>query len=101
MNFHFPQVALDLMEKHRNVYADTSWQPAEVIGEAVRRVGAEKILLGSDWPILGGNISVALSRINECVETGRITAADRDLILGENAVRVLGLDRGRARPKGE
>lgn len=92
MNFHFPQVALDLMERHRNVYADTSWQPAEVIGEAVRRVGAERILLGSDWPILGGNISVALARIGEAVETGRITSADRDLIVGANAAGIFGLE---------
>jgi hypothetical protein len=91
MNFHEPQVAMDLVIEHANVHVDTSWQPAETIGEAVRRVGSDRVLFGSDWPLLGNNISVGLERIEDCVETGLITREDARKILGENAVRLLKL----------
>jgi predicted TIM-barrel fold metal-dependent hydrolase len=91
MNFHEPQVAMDLVTEHENVYVDTSWQPAETIAEAVRRVGSDRVLFGSDWPLLGNNISVGLQRIEDCVDTGLISAEDSRKILGENAVKLLKL----------
>lgn len=94
MNFHEPAVALDLMEEHGNVYADTSWQPAEVIGEAVRRVGAERILFGTDWPFVGNNLDIGLDRVRTCVDAGTVTEEQSRLILGENAAKVFGIARG-------
>jgi predicted TIM-barrel fold metal-dependent hydrolase len=91
MNFHEPQVAMNLVMEHANVHVDTSWQPAETIAEAVRRVGSDRVLFGSDWPLVGNNISVGLQRIEDCVDTGLITAEDAKKILGENAVRLLKL----------
>lgn len=91
MNFHEPQVAMNLVTEYGNVHVDTSWQPAETIAEAVRRVGAERVMFGSDWPLLGNNISVGLQRIQDCVDTGLITTEDSKKILGENAVRILKL----------
>lgn len=91
MNFHNPETAMNLVIEHGNVHVDTSWQPAETIGEAVRRVGSDRVMFGSDWPLLGNNISVGLQRIQDCVETGLITVEDSKKILGENAVRVLKL----------
>lgn len=44
MNFHEPHKAIELAELHSNVFLDNSWQPPEIIGEAVRRVGAERVL---------------------------------------------------------
>ena len=88
MNFHDPNIALDLMEEHANVHTDTSWQPAEVIGEAVRRVGSERILFGSDWPIVGDNIAVGLARIRDCVDTGALTEEQARAIRGENAAKL-------------
>jgi hypothetical protein len=89
MNFHEPQVAMNLVLDYANVHVDTSWQPAETIAEAVRRVGSDRVLFGSDWPLLGNNISVGLDRIRDCVDTGLITEEDSRKILGENAVRLL------------
>jgi predicted TIM-barrel fold metal-dependent hydrolase len=88
MNFHDPAVAMDLMETYPNVYADTSWQPAEVIGEAVRRVGADRVLFGTDWPIVGDNQSVGLERIRDCVESGLITEEQAGQIRGLNAAKL-------------
>lgn len=88
MNFHDPNIALDLMEEHANVYTDTSWQPAEVIGEAVRRIGAERILFGTDWPFVGNNLSVGLARVQDCIDSGTLTQEQAHLILGENAAKL-------------
>ncbi|MGK5085560.1 amidohydrolase family protein [Bdellovibrionota bacterium FG-1] len=91
MNFHEPLIALDLMEKHNNLFADTSWQPAEIIGEAVRRVGAERILFGTDWPFIGNNLDIGLARVRDCIESGVVTEAQSELILGQNALKLFAI----------
>jgi len=91
MNFHEPNIALDLAEEYENVYVDTSWQPTETIGEAVRRLGSERVLFATDWPFVGNNQRVGIARIYECVEMGMITAHDAENILGGNAARILGI----------
>jgi predicted TIM-barrel fold metal-dependent hydrolase len=91
MNFHEPEIAIDLGEKYPNVFVDTSWQPSETIGEAVRRLGAEKVLFGTDWPLVGNNIDIGISRIQDCIETGTLTKAEAELILGKNAQCLLNL----------
>ncbi len=92
MNFHEPHVALDLVEDHDNVFVETSWQPAEVIGEAVRRVGAERVLFGTDWPFVGDNLDVGLRRIRTCIDAGTMTEEQSELVLGKNAARVFNLE---------
>lgn len=91
MNFHEPEVAIDLCEKFENIYIDTSWQPAEVIGEAVRRLGSSRILFATDWPFVGNNFMVGIRRIEECVEAGLMTENQSSQILGGNAATLLGL----------
>lgn len=91
MNFHDPNIAFDLMEEHSNVFADTSWQPAEVIGEAVRRVGPERILFGTDWPFVGNNLMVGLARVRDCIESGTLTEEQAQLIRGANAAKLFNL----------
>lgn len=75
-----------------NVLVDTSGaQPeAELVEYAVRRLGAGRVLFGSDWPIRDFGVQV-----------GRVLGADldprqRERILGENAARLLGLEVGSA-----
>lgn len=87
MNFHEPEKALELCEQFPNLMVDTSWQPAEIIGEAVKKIGAERILFASDWPIMGRSIDVSIRRVDDAVTSGFITQADADLILGLNAVK--------------
>ncbi len=95
MNFHEPIVALDLCQEFPNLLVDTSWQPVETIHEAVRRIGAERVLFGSDWPMVGNNIEVGLSRIDECVRMDWITEEQAALIRGKNAARLLGHEESR------
>ncbi len=91
MNFHNPDTALDLCEKYPNLWVDTSWQPAEVIGEAARRIGANRVLFGTDWPLVGNNQIIGRNRIQDCIETGLLNEEQAKLILGENAVKLLGI----------
>ncbi len=92
MNFHAPMIALDLAQKFENVHVDTSWQPAEIIGEAVRRIGSERVLLGTDWPLVGDNMRLGTARVQEALDAGIINAEDSEKILGLNALRLLRLD---------
>jgi predicted TIM-barrel fold metal-dependent hydrolase len=89
MNFSDPGPAMEIAETRENVYLETSWQPAETIAEAVRRLGADRIVFGSDWPILGNNQRVGLSRIRDARDSQMISEAEAELILGENAERLL------------
>jgi predicted TIM-barrel fold metal-dependent hydrolase len=91
MNVHEPEIALRLAEDCANVSVDTSWQPSETIGEAVRRLGAKKVYFGSDWPLVGNNIDVGIQRISACIEGGMVTRKDAELILGKNAECLLNL----------
>lgn len=91
MNEHAPQLALDLAVRHPNVYVDTASQPAEIIGEAARRIGTERVLFASDWPMVGNNLSIARNRIRDCVSIGLINEGQENLILGENAAGLLKL----------
>ncbi len=93
MNFHEPHAAIDLCEKFPNLWVDTSWQPPEVIGEAVRRIGAERVLFGTDWPLLGNNMVVGRKRIRDCLDIGLLNDHQAQLILGENAIQLLGLSK--------
>jgi predicted TIM-barrel fold metal-dependent hydrolase len=94
MNFSDPELAMELAEKHENLYLETSWQPTETIAEAVRRIGAHRILFGSDWPILGNNQRVGLLRVRDARESQMISEAEARLILGENAERLLATAKG-------
>ena len=77
-----------------NVVVDTSGaQPqAGLVEYAVRELGVERVLFGSDWPIR----DFATQRAR--VTGARLTARERAQILGLNAARLLGIDaRGEAR----
>jgi predicted TIM-barrel fold metal-dependent hydrolase len=98
MNYHEPRIAIALAQRFPNVWLETSWQPAEVIGQAVNTVGAERVLFGSDWPLGGENITVGLRRIEECVEMNWITEEQSSLILGRNALQLFKLSSKSERP---
>jgi len=89
MNMDHPEVAMDLAERYPNLCLETSWQPAETIAEAVRRVGADRIFMGSDWPFLGNNQKISIGRVKEAMNSQMISEDEGKKILGENARALL------------
>lgn len=89
MNIHEPEVSLELMEKHLNVYTTTSWQPSASIARVISKIGADRILYASDWPLIGGNMEVGISRLQNLAELGRISQEDLEMVLGKNAQHLL------------
>jgi len=81
------QGLLDVLP-HRNVLVDTAGsQPARgILAEAVRRLGAERVVFGTDLPIR--DYASVLGRLEEMPLTDR----QRRLILGANAAGLLRLD---------
>ncbi len=61
MNYHYPETAIEFCENYSNVYCDCSWQPAEIIDEALKRI-PKKIMFGTDWPLIGSNQTTMVKR---------------------------------------
>lgn len=72
-----------------NVYFDTAASPflysPQIYGQAAAIAGSDKILLGSDWPLL------AQERLIKEVESTGLPAETKARILGGNAQKLLGI----------
>jgi predicted TIM-barrel fold metal-dependent hydrolase len=88
------QVALiDPLERHPNIHTDSSGvRRFELLRDAVRRAGPEKVLFGSDGPWLHPGVELHKIRM-----LGLAPSARR-LVLGENLLRLTA--RARRRPRG-
>jgi predicted TIM-barrel fold metal-dependent hydrolase len=76
---------LDVLERHPNVYTDTSGvRRFDLLVEALRRAGPSKILFGSDGPWL--HPGVELAKVKLLGLRGR----DEQAVLGGNLLRLLG-----------
>lgn len=81
-----------LARERANVYLDTSaLQQEEMIGEAVKLAGAEKLTWGSDGCVHRPVVEIAKIRVQ------KLPKHEEDLILGGNISRVLGLSETRGR----
>lgn len=79
------RVLIDQMTRHSNVYTDTAGvRRFDYLVEAVERAGADRVLFGSDGPWLHPGLELAKVRLLG------LPQAQQDLILGGNAVRLLG-----------
>lgn len=83
-NWH---LAVEVAARHPNLYLDTATSQMDdgMLEHAVRHVGAEKILFGTDVPLLDPWVQRAK------VEGAAITDDAKRLILGGNLQRLLGL----------
>lgn len=87
--FFFNLLKKELKEQLGNVYFDTAASPyiydATVYSIAVQTIGAEKVLFGSDFPLLPP------SRYFREMDEGGLSSRDRALMCGQNAARLLNL----------
>ena len=83
MNYHHHDIAIKLCRQYPNVFLETSWQQKNIIN-AIKEVGAQKVMFGSDWPIMGNNIKHSLNHIYSAYKENRITKRELDLVLGVN-----------------
>ncbi len=83
--FHVDE-AIDVAERYPNIVLETSAMPypAKIL-EAVERIGAQRVIFGSDGPVS----SPVLER--EKVVIAGLTAEDTALVLGDNAAKLLRL----------
>jgi uncharacterized protein len=76
---------IDHLARHPNVYADTSAvRRFDLLVDAVRRAGPRKLLFGSDGPWFHPGLELAK------VTALGLSPRDARLVLGDNAVRLLG-----------
>jgi len=85
--FFFHLVKKEIKESLRNVYFDTAASPylydSRVYSIAVQIMGPEKILFGSDYPLINP------SRYFKEMEAAGLSPDETRLILGQNAARLL------------
>jgi len=91
MGSHAWLESVEMAKIHKNIYLDTTDVPNEVsiIPTTIEVAGSEKILWGSDAPVL--NSAVELAKIKSADLYGKVTEKDKELILGGNIARILGI----------
>ncbi len=82
-NIIYINAAIDGAERHPNVYLETSGMPMHTkIAEAVNRVGADRVLYGSDAPFHHPEVELLKVRLSG------IKSSDLSMVLGKNAERL-------------
>ena len=82
----YSAVAIDYIKEHRNLYLETSVFSSNVIIQRVAdRIGAEKVVFGSDAPLSDEGIELLK------IKKSGLSKSDRDMILFRNAQKLLKL----------
>jgi len=71
----------------RRIYVDTNVFDTRMVEQLVRDLGAEHVLMGTDYPFDMGTVD-PVGFLSEVA----LEDADRDLVLGGNAARLFGID---------
>lgn len=74
-----------------HVYVDTMGFAAPAVRLAVALLGADHVLVGSDWPI--GERSASRDRVDRLLDDAGLDDDAARLVAGENARRLFGVDR--------
>jgi len=75
---------IDQLARHPNVYADSSGvRRFDLLAQAVKRAGAQKLLFGTDGPWLHPGVELAKIRAL------RLPKPEESLVLGGNLLRIL------------
>jgi predicted TIM-barrel fold metal-dependent hydrolase len=81
----------EVKEAMKNVYFDTAASPflysPDVYNQVIQLVGADKVLFGSDYPLLPPR------RLLGEIEALDLNQETKDLMLSGNALRLLGIEK--------
>jgi len=72
-----------------NIILETSFRSPRDIARAVKRVGADRVVYGSDTPFGVPEIEMLKVRVSD------ITPEEKSMVLGDNMARILGLEASR------
>lgn len=89
MNIFKPYEAIEFCQKFENTFVTISWQSEELITIANKKLGSEKLLFSSDWPLLGNNIELRKNMILTLFEKNYISVSDCENIFYNNARNIL------------
>lgn len=78
------QTAIEIAEKHPHVYLEVSGQPPAHLHEMMDRLGSERLLFGTDWPLYPQ--AITLAKVLIATEGNDVA---RKNILSRNAEKVL------------
>ena len=86
--------ALEVAKKHANVYVDIAAVFSKsLVKRAVKELGEDKVLFGSDYPAIGGYCDRLNGMVN-CVKwalTLNLPLSAKKKLMGENARRLLSI----------
>lgn len=89
MNIFKPYEALEFCTKYENTSVSTSWQSQELITVATKKLGSERVLFSSDWPLVGNNIEIRKNQIIDLMNKNYLTEQETENILFSNAKNIL------------
>jgi uncharacterized protein len=75
-----------IAEDHPNIFLETSWAMGPDIAWAVKTLGADRVMIGTDHPT---NVAVEITKVREM----GVSDKDAEMVLGGTATRVFRLDR--------
>ncbi|MCW8379732.1 amidohydrolase family protein [Streptomyces justiciae] len=75
----------------RRLWADTLVFAPEHLGLVAHRVGADHLMIGTDDPLMPGQLAAAADEVAEAVRAGALDPAHERGVLGGNALRFLGI----------
>ncbi len=82
------QRAIELIASHGNLYGDTTFVPVSDVVTAVERCGADKILFGTDAPVIGESCFDSLPILKDPL-IERFGRESADMILCKNCDRLM------------
>ena len=92
-NFIF-EICIALAMKHDNVYLDTVQSPPEHVARAVREVGAERVMYGTDWDPTWRPLNLPegiYGRTLAVIDDVGLTDDQKEQVLGKTAAALYGM----------
>ncbi|CCK81680.1 amidohydrolase family protein [Desulfobacula toluolica] len=85
MGLEYKDYVIELAQKHKNIYLDTSFQTAKTIKKAIMSIDVDRILFGSDFPLVSQTTSIKI--INKYIKDQIV----KKKIFSENIKKLLGI----------